>query len=164
MNYLIKRAGIGIGNTTTAIMWNVALFIMAILSSVALTNINTATDEPVDKNLNKALTITLWVIFVLSILPSYFAAGNPYYNGIVLSIAIILSIVILIISTILLLGVNKYNETGKFNTAKNCYLGIIILCVIIILIYSIYVPISVYKYYKSGGFTADITNVFLAVV
>jgi hypothetical protein len=166
MSYLVKRAGIGIGNILTILTWDAILLSLSIISTLAYNKLNelpNATDMM--KSLNNGLKITLWIFFVLFIPASYFGIGNPYNNAIVLGVGFIIGLITLIIAIILYTNLNQLGleENDVTNTIKNYYISLMIASGIGLLMISIYVPISLYKYKKSGGINADISNTLSAV-
>jgi len=179
MIYPIKRVGITLLNLFTMLLWDLLLFIMTILSTIAYSNIKNLNDEinsvkssNVNDSgiqgiirLNLVLIIMLWIFFFIFIPLTYLGQANPYNNGAILSFAILLSIFILIVSIISLVALNNQNLTNdQSKTAKSCYVGMIIISVFVIVAYGIYVPISIYKYKKSGGLTKDIQNAFSSLL
>jgi hypothetical protein len=165
MSYLVKRAGIGIGNILSILTWDAILLSLSIISTLARNKLNELPEATVMmKNLNNGLMITLWVFFVLFIPASYFGSGNPYNNAIVLGVAFIIALVTLIIAIVLYVNLNQLGLEGDdVSIIKNYYISLMIASGIALLMISIYVPISVYNYKKSGGITADFTNILSAV-
>jgi hypothetical protein len=166
--YLIKRAGIGILNITTILLWDLLLFISAIFISIAQTNLNSLVSKNPAfeslKNRNLSLMIALWVLFVLFIPLSYLGSGNPYSNAGVLGFATLIALINLILGIIFLIQLNETNvQNSQVDTVRNCYIALIVISILALIIYLIYIPISVIKYKKSGGLSADITKTVGAV-
>ena len=165
MSYLVKRAGIGIGNILTILTWDAILLSLAIISTLSRNKLNvipSVTDNT--KNLNNGLMITLWVFLVLFIPASYFGSGNPYNNAIVLGVAFVIALITLVIGIVLYINLNQLNvEDKNITLIKNYYISLMIASGIALLMISIYVPISVYYYKKSGGITSDISSLLSSV-
>jgi hypothetical protein len=166
--YIIKRAGLGILNIFMVILWDLLLFISAIILSITQTNLSelVKTNSGFEslKNRNLGLMIALWVLFVVFIPLSYFGSGNPYFNAGVLGFATFIALINLIVGIIFIIQLNELNvQNSKVDIIRNCYIALIIISLIAIIIYLIYIPIQVIKYKKSGGISSDVTNILTSV-